>query len=408
VIDFGEYLTAGDGIWWGQAAAEPRPLVDALIVQNPRIGPIRTFTGLSWNDQLAVTMPSRVSMVSYGGLGELRELSRSGRLEVVPCHYSALPRMFAERRLPCDVGLLQVSPPDENGRCSLGIGVDYVADALRYTPVLIAEINERMPVTVGTQRIPLDRFAASITTDRPLPEDPTRAPGSVEERIASHIATLIDDGDTVQLGVGSLGTAVLEALAEHDDLGFHTGMVTDGLLRLVDKGVVTGSRKEIDPGLIVAGTALGSAELYHRIPELPARFLPTSYTHSPQILSQLRALVAVNFAVEVDLSGQVGAEVSRGVYVGAVGGQVDFARAAALTGKRSIIALRATSGGQSTIKAALEGGVVTTARSDVDAVVTEYGVAHLRGCSIGERAKRMAAIAAPEFRDQLDQERTHL
>ncbi|MDT5017299.1 MAG: hypothetical protein QOD39_3459, partial [Mycobacterium sp.] len=387
MIDFSEYLTPGAGVWWGQAAAEPRPLVDALIDQSPRIGPIRTFTGLSWNDQLAVTMPSRVSMVSYGGLGELRELSRSGRLEVVPCHYSALPRMFAEGRLPSDVGLVQVSPPDEHGRCSLGIGVDYVADALRYTPVLIAEINQRMPATVGTPRIPLERFAATITTDRPLPEDPMRAPGITEQRVAAHIAELIDDGDTVQLGVGSLGAAVLEALAGHEDLGFHTGMVTDGLLRLVDKGVAAGTRKEIDPGLIVAGTALGSAELYNRVPELPARFLPTSYTHSPQVLWQLRSLVSVNFAVEVDLSGQVGAEVSRGVYVGAVGGQVDFARAAALTGKRSIIALRATSGGQSTIKTALDGGAVTTSRSDVDAVATEYGVAHLRGCSIGERVR---------------------
>ncbi len=127
MIDFGTLLARGDGVWWGQAAAEPRPLVDALIAQSARIGPIRTFTGLSWNDQLAVTMPARMSMVSYGGLGELRELSRSGRLEVIPCHYSALPRMFAERLLPCDVGLVQVSPPDENGRCSLGIGVDYVA-----------------------------------------------------------------------------------------------------------------------------------------------------------------------------------------------------------------------------------------------------------------------------------------
>jgi acyl-CoA hydrolase len=377
-------------------------------VQNPRIGPIRTFTGLSWNDQLAVTMPSRVSMVSYGGLGELRELSRSGRLEVVPCHYSALPRMFAERRLPCDVGLLQVSPPDENGRCSLGIGVDYVADALRHTPVLIAEINQRMPATVGTQRIPLERFAATISTDRPLAEDPTRPPGATEHRIAAHVAELVDDGDTLQLGVGSLGTAVLDALAEHEDLGFHTGMVTDGLLRLVDKGVVTGSRKEIDPGVIVAGTALGSSELYQRVAELPAKFLPTSYTHSPQVLSQLQSLVSVNFAVEVDLTGQVGAEVSRGVYVGAVGGQVDFTRAAALTGKRSIIALRATSGGQPTIKSSLDGGAVTTARSDVDAVVTEYGVAHLRGCSLRERARRLAAIAAPEFRDRLDRERSTL
>ena len=408
MIDLGEYLTAGAGVWWGQAAAEPRPLVDALIEQSERIGPLRVFTGLSWNDQLAVSMPDDMSMVSYGGLGELREFSKSGRLDVVPCHYSALPRMFAEHRLPCDVGLVQVSPPDADGMCSLGVGVDYVADAIPHTPVLIAEMNAQMPATRGTPRIPVDRFAATIATDRALPEDALRAPGETERVIAARIAEVVDDGDTLQVGVGSLGAAVIDALTQHEDLGFHTGMITDGLLRLIDKGVVTGKRKEIDTGLVVVGTALGSAELYRRAGDLPVRFLPTSYTHAPQVLSQLRSLISVNFAVEVDLSGQVGAEVSRGVYVGAVGGQVDFARAAALTGKRSVIALRATSHGASTIKTALEGGVVTTARSDVDTVVTEYGVAHLRGCSLGERARRLSAIAAPEFRDQLDRERSTL
>ena len=408
MIDFGKYVTAGAGVWWGQAAAEPRPLVDALIEQSERIGPFRVFTGLSWNDQLAVSMPDAVSMVSYGGLGELRELSKSGRLDVVPCHYSALPRMFAERRLPCDVGLVQVSPPDTDGMCSLGVGVDYVADAIPHTPVLIAEINAQMPATLGTARIHLDRFAATIATDRALPEDTLRAPREADRVIAARIAELIDDGDTVQFGVGSLASAVIDTLTGHEDLGIHTGMITDGLLGLIDKGVATGARKEIDTGLAVVGTALGSAELYRRIPDLPVRFLPTSYTHAPQILSQLCSLVSVNFAVEVDLSGQVGAEVSRGVYVGAVGGQVDFARAAALTGKRSIIALRATSRGASTIKPALEGGVVTTTRSDVDTVVTEYGVAHLRGCSLGERARRLRTIAAPEFRHHLNRERSTL
>lgn len=408
MIDLGQYLTAGAGVWWGQAAAEPRPLVDALMAQHDHIGALRVFTGLSWNDQLAVSMPDDVSMVSYGGLGELRELGRSGRLDVVPCHYSALPRMFAEHRLPCDVGLIQVSPPDADGLCSLGVGVDYVADAIPHTPMLIAEINEQMPATQGTSRIPVDRFAATISTDRALPEATVRAPGEAGQAIAAQIAELVDDGDTVQLGVGSLGTAVLDALASHRDLGVHTGMITDGVLRLIDTGVATGKRKAIDTGLVVVGTALGSAELYKRAGELPVHFLPTSYTHAPQVLSQLRSLVSVNFAVEVDLTGQVGAEVSHGVYVGAVGGQVDFARAAALTGKRSIIALRATSRGASTIKSALDGGAVTTARSDVDTVVTEYGVAHLRGCSLGERARRLSAIAAPEFRDQLDHERKTL
>ena len=188
----------------------------------------------------------------------------------------------------------------------------------------------------------------------------------------------------------------------------HTGMITDGLMRLMDKGVINGRHKEIDAGLVVAGTALGSAELYRRIPELPVRFLPISYTHAPQVLSRLASLVSINFAVEVDLHGQVGAEVSGRVYVGAVGGQVDFSRAAALTGRRSIIALRSQFRDQSTIKAQLDGGVVTTGRSDVDIVVTEHGAAHLRGCSIGERARRLTAIAAPEFRDTLEKEITEL
>ena len=190
-------------------------------------------------------------------------------------------------------------------------------------------------------------------------------------------------------------------LPDIEDLGFHTGMITDGLMRLVNQGVATGRHKELDAGMVVAGTALGSSLLYKSIPELPVRFLPTSYTHSPQVLSQLPSLVSVNFAVEVDLSGQVGAEVSGGVYVGAVGGQVDFTRAAALTGKRSIIALRSTFRGRSTIKPRLDGGVVTTARADVDVVVTEYGAAHLRGQSIDERARRLVTVAAPEFRDEL-------
>lgn len=408
MIYFSELLSPGDGVWWGQAAAEPRPLVDALLSQSAQIGPIRAFTGLSWNQRLASDLPGEMSMVSYGGLGELRHLSRAERLDVVPCHYSALPRLFAEHRLPSDVGLVQVSPPDADGRCSLGIGVDYVADAIPHTPVLIAEINDQMPVTEGSERIPLDRFAATITTSRALPEDPTRGPDEVDRVIAGHIAELVDDGDTVQLGVGSLGSAVLDALVGHQDLGVHTGMITDGLMRLMDTGVINGRHKEIDAGLVVAGTALGSAELYRRIPELPVRFLPISYTHAPQVLSQLASLVSINFAVEVDLYGQVGAEVSGRVYVGAVGGQVDFSRAAALTGRRSIIALRSQFRDQSTIKAQLDGGVVTTGRSDVDIVVTEHGAAHLRGCSIGERARRLAAIAAPEFRDTLEKEITEL
>ncbi|WP_280424504.1 acetyl-CoA hydrolase/transferase family protein [Nocardia carnea] len=401
MVDFGALLRPGAGVWWSQAAAEPRPLVDQLLAQAGGLGPLRLFTGLSWNDQLAQSISPADTMVSYGGLGALRELGTTDQLEVVPCHYSALPRMFAEGRLPSDIGLLQVAPPDADGMCSLGIGVDYMADALEHTAVLVAEINERMPAAPGSPRIPVSRFAATVETDRPLQEEVRRPAGEIDRVIAGHIAGLVDDGDTVQVGIGSLGAAVYDALAGHRDLGVHTGMITDGVLDLIDKGVVTGSRKQIDTGLAVAGTALGSAELYTRAPGLPVLFRPTSYTHAPQVLSQLSGLVAVNFAIEVDLTGQVGAEISRGSYLGAVGGQVDFARAAALTGKRSIVALRSTVRGRSSIKFALDEGVVTTARADVDCVVTEHGVAHLRGRPLTERRRRLVAVAAPEFRDEL-------
>lgn len=401
-IDLTPHVHSGDGVWWGQGGAEPTPLVDALLDQVAGIGQVRAFSGLTWNERLSRDLPPGLTVLSYGGLGELRRLSRAGQLDVVPCHYSSLPRMFAARQLPCDVGLVQVSPPDADGTVSLGIGVEYVADALAHTPVLIAEINERMPATVGSPRIPLSRFAATIHTDRPLLEAPSRPSDAVDEAIAGHVAGLIEDGDTLQMGVGPLPAAVLDALSGHADLGFHSGMITDGVLTLAEKGVLTGARKEIDPGVVVTGAALGSAWLYDHLADLPVEFRPASYTHAPAVLSQLGSLVSINSAIEVDLLGQVGAELRRGVHIGAVGGQVDFSRAASLTGARSIIALRSTSGRESTIVPTLRGGVVTTARVDVDAVVTEHGVAHLTGCTVAERARRLLAVAAPEYRDQLE------
>jgi acyl-CoA hydrolase len=401
MIDLAPHLAPGAGIWWGQASGEATPLVHALLDQIGDLGPRRAFCGLTWDERLTRQLPDELSLVSYGALGELRKLSRAGRLEVLPCHYSALPRMFAERWLPSDVGFVQVSPPDAAGTCSVGVGADYVADALEHTPVLIAEINQRMPATLGTPRIPLNRFAAVVETDRPLNEAPVRPADDTELAIARTVAELVEDGDTLQMGVGSLPSAVLDCLTGHQDLGFHSGMISDGVLKLVEKGVLTGARKEIDRGTIVTGAALGSAELYDRLPDLPIEFRPASYTHSPRTLSRLGSLVSVNSAIEVDLTGQVGAELRRGVYIGAIGGQVDFSRAAALTGARSIITLRARSGPHSTIVPALDGGAVTTARSDVDVVVTEYGAAHLRGCGLSERARRLIAIAAPEHRDAL-------
>lgn len=401
-LDLSRYVRPGAGVWWGQAGAEPEPLVHALLDQASEIGPVRAFCGLTWNERLSAELPPSIRMVSYGALGELRKLARAGRLDIVPCHYSALPRLFAERLLPADVGFVQVGPPDAAGTCSLGIGAEYVADALQHTPVLIAEVNRQMPDTVGTPRIPLSRFAALIETDRPLAQSPERAPDSVDRAIAAHVAGLVDDGDTLQMGVGSLPSAVFDALSGHADLGVHSGMISDAVARLVDKGVITGARKEIDPGSVMTGAALGSRDLYARIPDLPVEFRAASYTHAPATLSALRSLVAINSALEVDLSGQVNAESAGGKSIGAVGGQADFSHAATTTGKWSVIALRSTARSASTIVPTTTGGVVSTARSDVDVVVTEHGVAHLRGCDLAERRRRLIAVADPAHRVSLE------
>lgn len=398
-LDLRAFVRPGDGVWWGQAAAEATPLVDALLDQAPGLGPLTAFCGLTFNRRLR-DLPENLTLTSYGAMGELRALSRAGRLTVVPAHYSVLPRLFAQRLLPVDVGLVQVSPPGPDGRCSLGIGADYAGDAIPHSRVLIGEINNRMPVTTGTPGIELGRFAATIETDRALPVAPERNPDPVDEAVAAHVATLVEDGDTVQMGIGALPAAIMDGLAGHRDLGFHSGMLSDGVARLVDKGVLTGRFKEIDTGLLVTGMAIGSAELYARVGELPVRFRPAGYTHSPHVLSRLRRLVSINSAFEVDVTGQVGAEVAGGSYLGGIGGQADFSGAAARTGARSIIAVRSRAGEMSTIVPALR-GPVTTARADVDVVVTEHGVAWLRGQEPAARAGRLIAIAAPEHRDEL-------
>lgn len=241
MIDLAPYVRAGSGVWWSQGSAEPTPLVQALLSQaNEIVGsgePIRAFAGMSLDNRLATDLPASVRLSSYGALGTLRMVSSAGRLVIVPCHYSQLPRLFSSGDLPCDVGLVQVSPPGPDGFCTLGIGVDYAADAAAVTPILIAEVNARMPPTKGGPLLPLDRFSAIVETDRPLPESPERSSSDdVERAIARNIASLIEDGDTIQLGVGSLPSAVLEMLGGHRELGVHSGVITDSILSLVNAG----------------------------------------------------------------------------------------------------------------------------------------------------------------------------
>jgi acyl-CoA hydrolase len=403
-IDLREFLTGRTGLWWGQGAGEPVSLVDAALeaAADAPARSLRAFSGLTLNPRFRQDLPEGLALLSYGALGELRTVAAGGRLEIIPANYSALPRLFAQGLLPADVGLVQVSPPGPDGRVSLGIAVDYAGDFLAGTKTLIAEINHAMPLTRDAPTLPLSSFAATVEVDRPLAVMAVRTPDDIDQAIAGHVAGLIDDGTTLQVGVGSLPSAILQALTGHRDLGFHSGTITDGVLDLIEAGVATGARKEIDPGLAVTGSAMGSAGLYARLDaETPVSFRPASYTHHPAVLSRLSGLVSINSALEVDLAGQIGSERVGGRDLGAIGGQADFSRAASLTGARSIIALRSTSKGHTTIRPVLDGGRVTTARADVDVVVTEHGAAVLTGRTESDRARALIGIAAEEHREDL-------
>jgi acyl-CoA hydrolase len=378
-LDLARWIRPGDGVLWGQACAEPVPLVDAFLHQAAELAPLAAFVGLSWRD---LAVPDGVRVVSYGALGRLGRLPQ---LEVVPCHFSALPGLFSSRRLPGDVALIQVAAPDERGRCSLGVGVDYLADALHHARTVIAEVNQQCPATAGAW-IAWDRLDVVVRTSRPLLEAPAIEPGDTEVSIAAHVAELVQDGDTIQLGVGALPEAILTRLRGHRDLGVHSGMISDGVLRLIEAGVVTNAMKPARRGITVTGAALGSAALFDA---LRGRddivFMPASHTHAPATLAAVGSLVAINSAVEIDLTGQVNAESAAGRRVGAVGGQVDFLRAAARNGK-PIIALPA--------KRIVErlSGPASTSRSDVDWVVTEYGARSLAGLTDAARTRALLEL----------------
>lgn len=400
-----ERIAPGDHVWWQQGPSEAITLVDGLLQvceQRVEDEPVRAFSGLSLNPRFGQPLPTGLELNSYGAMGTLRSVARAGRLGIVPCHYSAIPHLFRSGRLRADVGLLQVSAPDSAGRVSFGVSSDYGADLLEHSRTLVAEVNHAVPFNPYAMTIPLDSIDTTIETYRPLPENSVRTPDAVDLAIAAQIAELIPDGSTIQAGVGSLPTALYGALYDHSDLGIHSGVIADPLLDLIDAGVITNSRKEIDRGVSVGSMALGHHELYECLPQRNMiRFREASYTHSPAVLSRLRSLVSVNAALQVDLNGQVNAESVGGRYLGGIGGQADFARAASATGILSIIALRSTAGTESAIVPRIGDGLVATGRPDVDVVVSEYGVADLRGRTHEERREALIGIAAPEHQDHL-------
>lgn len=408
-LDLSSLIRPGDTVLWGQANAEPLPLTQALMNQRQRIGRFRVMLGITDSDTCRPEHADSVDFISYCGSGANRALAKAGVLDILPCHYSQFPQMIRHGSLRVDVLMLQLAPPDDKGRYSLGLAHEYLLPALETASVVIAEVNANCPWTYGERYLYENDLDVVLYSERPPLESKPIQPGPVEKAIARQVAERISDGSTLQLGIGAIPEAVLQALDGHQDLGVHSGTVGDGVFDLMRRGVITNSRKALDRGVTVAGVLMGSQEAHrfaHRNRHLQMR--STDYTHAAQVLAGQDRLVAINSAIEVDLSGQINAESAGGNYIGALGGAVDFLRGARQSqGGLPIIALPSTAGRNSRIVTRLN-GPVSTPRSDAGLIVTEYGVADLRGLSIRQRARRLIEIAHPDFREQLERDAASL
>ncbi len=396
------HVRPGDVAVVAQVLGEPTALLEELLAHAGELAGVTLFVGMSVTGVLT-RVPPGVDLVSSVGMAPNSDLIAAERMRLVPCHMSELPWLLTKGPLRADVALVLLSPPDADGYCSLGVTSDYAWPAVQAAPVVLAEINDNVPVIAGDTRVHVSRLAYSVRTSRPLPEYHRATPTDLERRIAGHVAGYIRDGSCLQIGIGRLGEAVLQAVAGRRDLGVHAGMVGDTILEMMRDGVITNARKGGgDAGLAVAGSVLGSSRaiaLAARTPSL--RIVSIAQTHDPARIEALPDFVCVNSALEVDLLGQVNTETAGGRYVGALGGAVDFLRAAARSpGGRSVVALpAATSRGRPRIVDRVER--VSALGADVDVIATEFGAAEVRGRSTAERARAIIEIAAPEQRETL-------
>lgn len=403
-LDLAQFLRRGDRIVFSQACGEPTTLVRALIEQGAAIGDLGAFIATSFSGLFTPESASAFRLSSMGAIGLLRTMTKANALDVIPVHVSQVGPLIAASVIPCDVAMIQVSPADADGNHSCGLISDYVRAAVDKARVVIAEVNEAVPFTYG-ETIPASAIDVFVHTDAAPVEVAAAKISETDEAIARHCAAYIGDGSVIQTGVGATPDAILRQLGDRKDLGVHSGMLGDGLVDLIQAGVITNARKEIDAGITINGALIGTKRLYDFCNRNPAvKMTPTSYTHDAAVLGQLSRLVTINSALEVDLTGQVNAEASGLNYMGGTGGQVDFVRAGARSpGGASLMVLAASAKGGAISKIVPSlNGPVTTARSEVDVVVTEYGAAELKGRSLAERARRLTAIAHPDFREELD------
>lgn len=400
-----DLVRPGDTLMWGASQAEPVSLISRLNGEIERLpSPCHAVLGLTFTDTLdAARFSAKVRVRAFGGAGTTRRFQDLGNLDVLPMNYSAIPKAIAEGVLKIDVALAHLAP--DGGAYNFGLLADYIADAVFAARVVVAEINDQMPVTIGDTRVEPDRITRKIHVSRPPVEMPMSPPGDVEREIGRLIGRLVPDGATLEVGLGGIPDAALAALAGKRDLGVHSGTIGDGIVALIEAGAISNARKPIDTGLTVTAGILGTQRAYrwaHRNERLRVR--SPRHTHNAAVMAAMPHFVGINTALEVDLTGQMNAETAGGKSIGMIGGHADFMRGAALSnGGIGIVALPSTAkGGKvSRIVPRLGDGIVTTGRGDADIVVTEHGIAELKGRSVSERARALIAIAHPDFRASL-------
>ena len=407
LYDLCSYIRSGDGVVISQGTAEPQTLTEALVDHAEDLGPLNIFLGGgSFSKTFTPARNGGHCLSGYGAVGDHRALIKSGAMELIPAHVSSLPGLIG-RQIPCDVALVQVAGPREDGTYSYSLSSDYTVEAVEKARLVVAELNVNAPVTHCAVGLDPARVDMLVESDRRLLEMPRAAIGDLERAIAGNIASFIEDRSTLQIGYGAIPEAILATLQTHRDLGLHTGVIGDSVIDLIEAGVITNAYKEVLPGVSVTGALWGTRLLYDFVDRNPnVRLSRISETHSQETLGRLARLVTINSAIEVDLTGQVNAEQVGADYIGAIGGQVDFVRAGArAAGGASIIALASTARGGSISKIVSRlDGPVTTARSDVDVIATENGAVRLKGLSLRARVKAMIALADDRFREQLCRE----
>lgn len=375
MIDLTSVVRAGDGILWGQSCAEPQTLAEALVAQRASFSGATVFLGSSYSGIVKPEHADHLRLSAYCGTGSNRALADAGVLDIFPVPYSKLGELIRRGSIRADVVLLQVSPPNARGEYSLGLGVEYLAPALETARALVAEVNDQVPWTHTEPLLRRKDFALIVETSRAPVYVPYRT-GAIEAAIAAHAAPFVPERAVLECGIGNLPNAVLGALRERRGLRFHSGVIPDGAV-------------DLDLVQVHGGALMGSQRLFDWARENPrVRLHSSEYTHGPAVLAKLERFVAINSAVEVDLTGQVNGEVAKGSYVGAVGGALDFIRAASQSpGGVALTVVQA-----SRIVEKLSGPVATP-RSEAGVIVTEKGAADLRGCTLKERERRLRAIS---------------